>query len=293
MRIQAAIAELGYIPNLLAGSFATQKSDLVAVEIPTLTNSVFSETIESMTSELAKAGVVVMLGLTGFDPGQTRKVVIAALSRRADAIILTSEIDDDLRDLLRRADITVIEIWDLPDEAIDIAVGFSHKAVGEEVARFADMRGYGRPHLVTSESSRARQRRQGFLDVWKELGHQPPSEESLQAPLRFGQARGAFARMRRLSVQPDVIVCGSDLLAQGIIVEAHAAGMKVPDDIAVIGFGNAAVAGEMRPTITSIDIDGKRIALEAISLLRQRAAGNLPREHTINRGFRLIARESA
>lgn len=293
VRIQAAIDDLGYIPNLLAGSFATQKSDLVAVEIPTLTNSVFSETIESMTKELALAGVVVMLGLTDFDPAQTRKLVIAALSRRADAIILTSEIAPDLRDLLRRSNITVIEIWDLPDEVIDIAVGFSHKAVGEELARFIDMRGYSRPHLITSQSSRARQRQEGLLRVWKELGHKAPTEDSLPAPLRFGQARGAFARIRRLKTPPDVIVCGSDLLAQGIIVEAHAAGLKVPDDIAVIGFGNSGVAGEMRPTITSVDIDGKRIAREAIALLQRRAEGKVIRERMINVGFRLIARESA
>lgn len=293
VRIREAIAELGYIPNLLAGSFATQKSDLVAVEIPTLTNSVFSETIESMTKELAQAGVAVMLGLTDFDPDQTRKLVITALSRRADAIILTSEIEPDLRDLLRRSDITVIEIWDLPEDAIDVAVGFSHRSVGEEIARFIDMRGYSRPHLLTSQSSRARQRREGFLKVWSALGYPPPSEESLPAPLSFGQARGALARIKRLTAQPDVIVCGSDLLAQGVIVEAHAAGLKVPDDIAVIGFGNASLAGEMRPTITSIDIDGKRIAVEAIALLQQRARGDIVRERVINVGFRLIARESA
>jgi LacI family gluconate utilization system Gnt-I transcriptional repressor len=80
-----------------------------------------------------------------------------------------------------------------------------------------------------------------------------------------------------------VVVCGSDWIAQGLIVEAQAAGIRVPDQLAVTGFGNLRMAGDMRPTITSVDIDGARIA---------RAAGEKV-ETRIDVGFRVIARESA
>ena len=90
-----------------------------------------------------------------------------------------------------------------------------------------------------------------------------------------------------------MVVCGSDYLAQGLIVEAQAAGLKVPEDLAVIGFGNSSIAGEMRPTITTIDIDGARIAREVLAAIRAHSAGEeLPRR-AIDVGFRLIARESA
>jgi LacI family gluconate utilization system Gnt-I transcriptional repressor len=96
-----------------------------------------------------------------------------------------------------------------------------------------------------------------------------------------------------LDPKPDVIVCGSDLLAQGLIVEAYAAGKRVPQDVAVIGFGNLSIAGEMRPTITSVDLDGARIGREAVAVLRRRAAGEKITNRVIDVGFRLIARESA
>ncbi len=62
-----------------------------------------------------------------------------------------------------------------------------------------------------------------------------------------------------------MVICGSDWIAQGLIVEAQAAGVRVPDQLAVIGFGNLRMAGDMRPTITSVDVDGSRIAREAIT----------------------------
>jgi len=68
--------------------------------------------------------------------------------------------------------------------------------------------------------------------------------------------------------------------------------MRVPDQIAVTGFGNLRLAGDMRPTITSMDIDGARIAREVMRVLRARAAGDTVENH-IDVGFRVIARESA
>jgi LacI family transcriptional regulator, gluconate utilization system Gnt-I transcriptional repressor len=89
-----------------------------------------------------------------------------------------------------------------------------------------------------------------------------------------------------------VVVCGSDWIAQGLIVEAQAAGIRVPDRLAVTGFGNLRLAGDMRPTITSVDVDGARIAREVMRVLRARATGQTIERH-VDVGFRVIARESA
>ena len=119
------------------------------------------------------------------------------------------------------------------------------------------------------------------------------TEAEVHIPSRFGHARRVFAEMRRLPELPDVVVCGSDYLAQGLIIEAQAAGLRVPENLAVIGFGNSSIAGEMRPTITTIDIDGARIAREAIAAIHRHTAGENLKHQSIDVGFRLIARESA
>lgn len=291
-KIRSAIDEMGYIPNLLAGALAGNRSRLVAVLIPHLTSSIFNDTIEAMAEELTAAGTTVMLGLTGVTTDRTIELIRTAVSRRADAIISTGPVDDEIRDLVRRSRIPFIQMWELPDDPVDIAVGFSHRDAGCDIARFLLTRGYQRPHLVTANGSRAAMRSGGFLEEWLSHGGQPPTEASVEIPSSFGQARRVFAEIRRLETQPDVVVCGSDYLAMGLIVEAQAAGLRIPEEMAVVGFGNAAVAGEMRPTITTVDIDGRRIAREAITALIRRTRGE-EGERRIDVGFRLIARESA
>ncbi|WP_321393815.1 LacI family DNA-binding transcriptional regulator [Emcibacter sp.] len=292
-RIREAVAATGYIPNMLAGGLASNKSRLVAVLIPQLGPSIFNDTMEAMVNEFSASGSIVMLGLTELDTDRTDDLIMAALGRRAEAIVITGDVRDKTRALLRRSKTSVIEIWDLPEDPIDVAIGFSHYEIGKDIARFLRGRGYIRPHFIATRGARALRRRDGFKEEWEAQGGGLLTEDSLELPLRFGNARSAFANIRRLNPLPDVIVCGSDWLAQGLIIEAQAAGLNVPGDIAVIGFGNSALAGEMRPTITSIDIDGARIARESIALLRKREKGEPVTENRIDVGFRLIARESA
>ncbi|AKH41951.1 LacI family gluconate utilization system Gnt-I transcriptional repressor [Altererythrobacter atlanticus] len=291
-RIRAAIEKTGYIPNALAGDLASQRSRMVAVLIPHLENSLFSDMIERMVGELTSSGNNVMLGLTGTSQKRTDALVRVALARRVDAIVSTGPVDDDLARLVGRTRSLWIEVWDLPDNPVGIAIGFSHQDAGRDIARFLVSRGYRRPHLVTADSPRSQRRKQGFLDEWMELTSSVPTEAHVDVPTRFGHARRVFADLRHLEERPDVIICGSDHLAQGIIVEAQAAGLKVPDDLGVIGFGNNQIAGEMRPTITSIDVDGERIAREVMAAIKRHQEGQDFPVRAIDVGFRLIARES-
>lgn len=292
-RIRQAIRETGYIPNALAGGLASSKSRMVAVLIPHLTDSMFNDTIEVMSEELTASGSNVMLGITGVQVLRTNELIRTALARRVDAIISTGPIDAETENLVRRSSTLFIQIWDLPREPIGMAIGFSHRDAGRDMARFLISRGYRRPHLVTAHGTRAYLRRDGFVEEWKALGGEPTSEAVVDIPSRFGHARRAFAEMRRLDRQPDVVVCGSDYLALGFIMEAQSTGLRVPDDIAVMGFGNSALAGETRPTITTVEIDGGRIAREAIAAIRRHSSGEPPQNNVVDVGFRLIARESA
>jgi LacI family gluconate utilization system Gnt-I transcriptional repressor len=292
-RIRAAIDDLAYVPNQVAGSLVSGRSRQIAIILPFLTTSGADDTVEEMIDELARDGVVVLLGLNGMDADRNETALRAAIARQVDAVITAGTIPQSMRTMLRANGTTVIEIWDLPDDPVDVAIGFSHDAVGRALARFVRERGYVRPHLITPSGVRAEIRRHGFLDTWAETGHPPPTEDVVALPSGFAAARAVFAAMRRLPALPDVIVGGSDVLAQGIIVEAGAAGLTVPRDLAVVAIGNSEVVSAMRPTISSVDIDGRRVAREALDVLRRRAAGEPVQRISIDVGFRIIARESA
>jgi LacI family gluconate utilization system Gnt-I transcriptional repressor len=261
--------------------------------VPDIAQSLFNDTVEAMIEKLAEEGNSVVLALTGSDNNRLDAEINMALARRVDAIILTGIVSDpETRERLRANPVTVIETWGLPDDPIDVAIGFSHRAAGEEMARFLRGRGYRRPHLVVPRSTRSERRATGFVERWLRDGGPEPTRLEVNVPSHFGQGRLSFRALGDLAEMPDVVVCGSDWIAQGLIVEAQAAGMRVPDQLAVTGFGNLRLAGDMRPTITSVDVDGSHIAREVIRVLRARAAGTSV-EQRIDVGFRVIARESA
>lgn len=293
-RIRAAVEATGYLPNLNAGGLARNRSRLIAVLVPDIAQSIFNDTVEAMIEELSAAGNSVMLSLTGADSDRLLAQINAALSRRVDAIILTGIVADRaMREKLRAQPVTVIETWGLPQDPIDVAIGFSHEAVGIEMARFLRGRGYRRPHLVVPRSSRSEQRASSFARRWMAEGGTEPTRLEVNIPSHFGQGRLSYRALGDLPERPDVVVCGSDWIAQGLIVEAQAAGIRVPDQIAVTGFGNLRLAGDMRPTITSVDVDGARVARETLRVLQALSAGETLRERHIDVGFRIIARESA
>lgn len=294
VRIRAAILEMGYVRNLAAGALASSRSRLIAALVPDIAQSIFNDTVEAMIDEFASDGNSTMLALTGADNRRLNEEIDMALARRVDAIILTGIVSDaETRERLRTHPVTVIETWGLPIDPIDVAVGFSHHAAGEEMARFLRARGYRLPHLVVPRSTRSERRASGFTARWMDDGGPEPTRLEVNVPSHFGQGRLSYRALADLAERPDVVVCGSDWIAQGLIVEAQAAGVRVPDQLAVTGFGNLRMAGDMRPTITSVDVDGARIAREVMRVLRARAAGEPVLERRIDVGFRIIARESA
>ncbi|MEH3108174.1 MAG: LacI family DNA-binding transcriptional regulator [Sphingomonas fennica] len=292
-RIRAAIAETGYVPNLLAGGLASSRSRLVSVIVPSVGQSIFNDTVDAIVEELALAGYSVMLGLSGEDDGRLATVLDAAIARRPDGIILTgSNLSEPFRAKLRAAGIAVIETWDLPPAPMDMAIGFSHVAVGRALGAFLADRGYRRPHVISASGVRARHRLEGLMQMLVERGLPPPTVDFLGGSTRFGEGRQRFGTLAdRGDPLPDVILCSSDWLAQGVLIEAQMRGIAVPDRLSVIGFGNLRMAAEMEPAITSVDINGRAIGAHAAAALLARAAGQVP-PATTDVGFSIVERET-
>lgn len=291
-RVRQAIARLGYIPNIIAGSLASKSSKLVAVVVPGIVNSIIDETVEQLVSRLSSAGVVPLLGITHLDPARLHSITMAALGMQAEAIIFTNQIPDDLRELLERFDTTVIEMWGLPRDPLDVAIGFSHREVGFALADYAREQGYRRPHLVTAMSPRGQIRSDAFAERWDELGGGPVTQQQIAVPLVYHHADQVMAAIRDAVERPDLVVVASDLLAYELIRRLQAEGLTVPQDVAVIGFGDMAMPTR-EPALTTVRIDGTAIADRVLDVLAMRAEGKEVAERRINCGFKLVRRASA
>ncbi len=291
--VRAAIAETGYVPNMLAGGLASNRTKLIGAIVPTLTHMLFSGSIEAFNSRLSEEGYQVLLGVSGYKQADDN-LVRTILSRCPDGVLLTGTChSDEVRRQLLAQDIPIVEGWDLSRPPIDMAVGFSHAAVGRDVARFLIRRGYENPIVIGAQDERAILRRDAFLEEITACGLDAALSVDTQSPSTLEMGRESFARLAEQGLSRAAVFCNSDWLAHGVIIEALARGFRVPEDIAVVGFGNLDFAAYSSPSLTSVRIDRAAIGLHAANMCLARLKGEEVREKVIDVGFDIVERQSA
>jgi LacI family gluconate utilization system Gnt-I transcriptional repressor len=266
---------------------------LVAAVIPAISQSIFSSTIQALTDSLAEVGYTVMLGLTGAADEHVQRQLLSIIGRRPDGIILTGPVlDVAARQQLTATKIPTIETWDLPAVPIDLVVGLSHDAVGVAVARHALSKNRRRAFVISATGARAHARHRSFSRTMIEGSAPVPLAATFTGMTTFGHGRRAIAEHLDSGGRPDVVVCSSDWSAHGVLDELQRRRIKVPDDIAVIGFGDLDFAADLIPSLTTVKIDGGVIGRQAAKFLMQRARGEKIKDPVVDIGFALVVRSS-
>ena len=288
-RVQAAVQATGYIPNLLAGSLKSKRSLMVASLVPALSVAQFLPTVQALTETLEASGYQLILGQTGYDHSREDALLNAMISRRADGIVVTGLVHSTTaRNRLRQLGIPVVETWDLSEHPVDMLVGFSHAQVGSAIAGYFLERGWQRVGIATGDDHRGSLRRVGFE---KAIGHAVPTAV-VRAPSSLALGRLALNELLIKEPALQAVYCSSDSLAQGVLAEAQARGLKVPQDLAVCGFGNADFAAHTFPSLTTVHVDGAAIGRLAARLIVDRCQGTQVGEPIVDVGFRIIERRS-
>ena len=288
-RVHDAVEATGYTPNLLAGGLKSRRSLMVGGVVPTISVPQFLPTIQALTESLAAAGYQLMLGQTGYDPSREDALINTMISRRPDGIVITGLVYSiAAQEKLRRSRIPVVEIWDLNERPVDMLVGFSHTKVGSAVAGYFLGKGWKRLGIATGDDHRGKMRCEGFMAT---LGREVPTA-MVPAPSSLELGRRALRELLEKEPRLQAVYCSSDQLAQGVLAEAQARGLKVPEQLAVCGFGNAGFAAHMEPSLTSVHVDGTAIGKIAATMIIDRCQGKEIESPVVDVGFRIIERRS-
>ncbi|KEA65688.1 Transcriptional regulator, LacI family [Marinobacterium lacunae] len=294
-KVRRAVEQVGYIPNMLAGGLASRQSKLVAIFVPTIAHPIFAEMVQALMDELSRAGYQAILGLTGYQKETEETLFNTILGRRPDGIVLTGTQHSELmRRRLIASGIPVVEAWDLCDDPIDMLVGFSHEQVGREVARHLYAKGYRRFAVVTAEDARGMRRYHALLDELHHLGIDDVPTAFIPPPSSLNAGREKVCELLDAGHRPEVVVCSSDTVAQGVLAEAASRGWTVPKDLAVMGFGELSNASQVYPSLSSVRLDGDRVGGQIAQALLERFK-NPDAEIAplrIDTGFTIVDRES-
>ncbi|WP_235919378.1 LacI family DNA-binding transcriptional regulator [Aureimonas psammosilenae] len=297
--IEAAIEKTHYVQNLAASHLASARSNTVAAIIPTLSASVFAETIQHFSQVLNAANYQIFLGNTDYRPDREEAVVRSLLGRRPDGVfVIGTQHTRACTGLLRRAGIPVVEGWDQTRRPIDGLVGFSNEAAIAAMAKhLADT---GRRRIVFAGvlrrgDARAAERRDGFLAAMATLfpGEAPRLCIAADLPLAMESGACLLERVRAEHVDADAVMFSSDVIAAGALLAAGRQGIAVPGEIAITGFGDFELARHLNPALTTVAVPAATIGREAGRLLLEGMSGRPLADKRIDVGFRLMIRDSA
>ena len=293
-KVLDAVQRTGYVPNRMAGGLASSRSRLIAAVVPSTVMSVFMPTIEALNDTLFDAGYQLMLGQSSYSAAREESLLEAIIGRRPDGIFLTGILGPGLgRTRLMASGIPVVETWDLTPTPIDMLVGFSHADIGREVARFLLGKGRRKLALIRAEDERADRRASAFTDAVVRAGFGPVSVVNVGASRSLQSGREALGQLLAQASDVDAVFCSSDLLALGVLTEARVRGISVPDQMAIMGFGDVPFAADMAPALSTVHINGVEIGRLAAQSLIDRAEGREVAQRVVDVGFSIVERETS
>ena len=272
LRIRKIADDLGYVFDSTAANLRTQKTNFVAVVIPSINNANFADTVGGLSDHLAEAGMQVLLAYSGYNIEKEEQLIEQLLRRRPEAIVVTGgRHSDRARKMLLNAGIPVVETWDLPPSPIGHVVGFSNAATMHGMVDHLVKKGMQRIAFIggdTDGDTRGADRRRGFVAAMQR--HGLPADLLIGAgkpPISMREGATAMGRLLDNYPKTEAVICVSDLSAFGALTECQRRRIAVPRDIAIAGFGAYEIAGISHPTITTIDPQPTLIGTQTAELI--------------------------
>ncbi|MFE9094270.1 LacI family DNA-binding transcriptional regulator [Streptomyces sp. NPDC007264] len=297
-RVQAAIDELGYRPNLTARHLRKGRTGIIALAVPELGNPYFAELAGAVIDAAAEHEFTVLLDHTRGEREQEILVSQGFRARVIDGLIL-SPLALEAEDLQGRSDDVPLVL--LGEREYDLP--FDHIAIDNVAAARCAVRhllGRGRTRIAYLGARTDSVNRPAHLRLggWREelAAAGVPAPDSLVVPVggwdRDDGAR-AMAELLDSGVRPDAVFAFNDLIAIGAMRVLHERGLRVPWDVAVVGFDDIAEGRFGAVTLTTVSPDKRAIAKMAVaSLLRSLSGREEPGGRELTARFELVERES-
>ncbi|HFL2795444.1 TPA: LacI family DNA-binding transcriptional regulator GntR [Pseudomonas aeruginosa] len=294
-KVRDAARELGYVANPAARALASAQSHSVAVLVPSLANLLFIETLEAIHAVLRPQGLEVLIGNFHYSRNEEEDLIRNYLAYQPRGLLLTGfERTESARRMIEASGIPCVYMMDLDSGSGLNCVGFSQLRAGETAAEHLLARGRRRLAYIGAQlDQRTLLRGEGFRRALQKAGCYDPGLEIL-TPRPSSVALGGELFVQLLASQPQVdgvFFCNDDL-AQGALLEALRRGVKVPEQIAVLGFNDLPGSDCTVPRLSSIRTPREAIGRRAAEQLLALIAGKEVRDSALDMGFELMARES-
>lgn len=270
-RVRRAIAETNYVPNPNARSLRMGRTRLFGLIISDVNNPFFPELIDAFEALASAEGIEVIFTHTNYDPQRLHNCIRRMIERSVDAIaIMTSEVEEDSLRQAVKANVPLVLMnqrklaGKYPNVSVEYATGFGEAldhllALGHRDIGFIA----GPPSLSSAQG-----RKDAFKKALKAHGLPLRSEWIAVGDMRVEGGRTAMAKLLACDPRPTAVLATNDLMAVGALQAAHAAHIRVPKDISIIGFDDLPIVGMVQPPLTTIRHPRREVAEQAFDCLQ-------------------------
>ncbi|MFH8373955.1 LacI family DNA-binding transcriptional regulator [Streptomyces cyaneofuscatus] len=299
--VEAAVAELGYVPNRAARALAGNRTDAIALVVPEpetrfFAEPYFSAIVRGVGAALADTDMQLLLTLAGNDR-ERRRLAQYLTAHRVDGVLLVAvHADDPLPELLEQLGMPCVisgaRHANEPLASVDSDNFDGARAAVEHLIT----RGRRSVATITGrlEVYGAQRRLDGYRAALAAAGL--PPDERLIAPADFTEEGGARAMRELLARRPhlDAVFAASDVMAAGARQVLREADRRIPEDVALIGFDDSVVARHMHPALTSVRQPIEEMGRRMAQLLLEEIAGRVGEEPpTVVLPTELVVRDSS
>jgi LacI family transcriptional regulator len=293
-RVWDVIDKLDYFPNTQARALVSGRSKLFGLIVSEITNPFFPELIQGFEDIAVAHGYEILVSSTNYDPKRMSHCIRRMLERKVEGVaVMTFGIEEPLLDQLanRKVPLVFIDIGP-PRPGISLLKVDYHRGILQGVQHLAalghrDIAFISGPLTLHSAQSR----RTAFCASLKECGLAPNPAWIIEGDHTM---EGGIASMERLLAgkMPTAVMCSNDMTAIGVLHKLYRAGLRVPDDLSVIGFDDIHISEVTIPPLTTVQMSRFELARAAVTALRAHVERPQEAKREYNIQTDLIVRES-
>lgn len=295
-RVDSAVKELGYVPNLAARALASHRTEVIGVVIPSLTNNVFADVLRGIYDSLEGSRYSIQLANTRYSILQEEKLLQLFRAQKPAGLIVTGiNQTADSRAILETMNCPVTQIMEIGDAPVDMMVGFSHYDASS--AAIAHILAQGRKRigfLGARMDPRVQRRFEGYRDAMQAVSLFDPNlvvTTSIPTTVTLGST--LFADLVARAPDIDAVFCVNDDLALGVLFECQRRRISVPEDIVLVGFNDLEFMATAVPSLTSVRTNRYEMGRHAVTMVIDAIEGRRPEVPVLDLGFQLMVRESS
>nr|WP_306268958.1 LacI family DNA-binding transcriptional regulator [Pararhizobium sp. IMCC3301] len=281
-RVEAAIAELGYTPHFGGMALASNRTNTIGAVIPTMDNAIFARGVQVLQEELSLVGITLLVASSLYDPEKEARQIRALLGRGVDGLILIGrERPQETYRLLADRQIPFVLMWTYSDDLTYSQVGFDNHRAAYDMTQHVISRGHSRIAMIagtTAGNDRARERVEGVSHAMRNHGLLLAPPMLIETHYSVEHGKLAAQQFLALDERPTAIICGNDVQAAGALKAAHQAGLRVPQDMSIVGFDDIDLAEAVEPGLTTVHVPHRRMGREAAHLIMRMVRNEQPVE---------------